>query len=332
MSYLVSSGIGYQNAYFRPVCSLDTPDTAFSFLHIPPPIFLSDNSQKLLDFLLWYTPGTSSYQSRKNPVISTSPLQNPLFSEIFLLLVFQKMGVHVFDDIFVDDSKGSVSSMIGKITHCPKCSKIVFLVNASRYVFSWNFFRHLRNSIAHGCFNRLTGTDIFVFEDVATPNRHGATPSGYIRISFSSFLASIATYAPSLPELDIPRLVRSCGEALYLSPIEIAPIVTDSEKESEFVGFHKKNEVPLLVDCSFVRKREGPIGCGSQFIRRILYRQQSALAANPGFQFVALSPFNTFTNKTWNLFQEKSIRVVDKKLFEIYGKDIVGNLQKSPSN
>jgi hypothetical protein len=332
MSYLASLGIGYQNVYFRPVCPLDTPDTTFSFLHNPPPISLRNNGQKLLDFLLWYTPGTSSYQSRKNPIILTSPLQNPLFSEIFLLLIFRKMGVRFLDDIFVDSNKTSVSSMIGKITHCPKCSKIVFHVSSPNYVFSWDFFRHLRNSIAHGLFNRLTGTDIFVFEDVFGTNGRSATPSGYIRISFASLASSVAAYAPLLPELDIPKFVRSCGEALNLSPIKITPIPTDLEKENEFVGFRQENGVPLLVDCSFIKKRNGSIGCESQLTKRILNRQQSALLVNPGFQFMALSPFNTFTNKTWNLFQEKSIRVIDKKLFEIYGKDIVGNLQKFPSN
>jgi hypothetical protein len=332
MGYLTPLGIGYQNANFCPVCSLDSPDPTFTFFHSPSPIPLSDADQKLLNFLLWYTPGTSSYQSHANPTVLMSPLQNSLFSEVFLLLVFRKMGVHFLDDVFVDSSKSSVSSMIGKITYCPWCSKIAFLVSGPNYVFSWNFFRHLRNSIAHGLFNRFAGTDIFVFKDVSSSNRSGAVPSGYIRISFPSLAAAIAVYAPSAPEVDIPRFVRSCGEALHLTPIETVPIPIGPERDDEFVGFRTENGAPLLIDCSFIKKRKGPIGCQSQLTQRILYRQKAALLVNPQFQYIAFSPFNRFTNKAQDLFNHESIEVFDQKHLEIFGKKVVDNLLKYPSN
>lgn len=115
---------------------------------------ISDEQKINLADLLWYLPAVSSYQSEQNSIFSDSIYDDYLFNSLI-----GSLGLTESDYKIVSEKKPIIDKTDAVYfinNFCVNCQKTIFYKRKSKTKIE-ELFRHLRNSIAHGCFNIING-------------------------------------------------------------------------------------------------------------------------------------------------------------------------------
>ena len=130
-------------------CCGNRKELDYKIEHSPRPIKLSDDMDKVIKNLLWYTPNIDSYQSIKNELVS-----DKIYDEFSFTYVMDQMGMNESRDVKWIGSKDVISNDDWKFFEgniCPNCQKIIV---AKYTTFSKinALLTAIRNCIAHGHF------------------------------------------------------------------------------------------------------------------------------------------------------------------------------------
>ena len=130
-------------------CCGNRKEIDYKIEHSPRPIKLSDDMDKVIKNLLWYTPNIDSYQSIKNELIS-----DKIYDEFSFTYVMDQMEMDESHDVKWIGSKDVISNDDWKFFEgniCPNCQKIIV---AKYTTFSKinALLTAIRNCIAHGHF------------------------------------------------------------------------------------------------------------------------------------------------------------------------------------
>lgn len=130
-------------------CCGNRKEIDYKIEHSPRPIKLSDDMDKVIKNLLWYTPNIDSYQSIKNELIS-----DKIYDEFSFTYVMDQMEMDESYDVKWIGSKDVISNDDWKFFEgniCPNCQKIIV---AKYTTFSKinALLTAIRNCIAHGHF------------------------------------------------------------------------------------------------------------------------------------------------------------------------------------
>ena len=130
-------------------CCGNRKELDYRIEHSPRPIKLSDDMDKVIKNLLWYTPNIDSYQSIKNELVS-----DKIYDEFSFTYVMDQMGMNESRHVKWIGSKDVISNDDWKFFEgniCPNCQKIIV---AKYTTFSKinALLTAIRNCIAHGHF------------------------------------------------------------------------------------------------------------------------------------------------------------------------------------
>lgn len=148
----------------------------------------SSNEKDLLLKCLWELPELPSYQADHDTIFS-----DPLYDD-FLMDLLKKCLMIQDDDIkIVSGGKPPViSSFDGQYYEdeiCTNCCKLIYHKRDKKTKIE-EFFNHLRNSIAHGCFNIVN--DTFIGFD--HPTYRGVNYTAVLKIPFRKVLSSFELF------------------------------------------------------------------------------------------------------------------------------------------
>lgn len=186
---------------FVPCCS---KPQKIDYLLVHECEFDKETQDVLLD-CLWRLPELPSYQADHQTVFS-----NSAYDEFFIdvLKTQLKLGPEDFD-IVVGGNPAIINDSIGQYYEdeiCLNCSKLVFHQSTKRTAIE-EFFNHLRNMIAHGCFNIVNGT----FIGFDHPKYNGLHWTAVLKAPYSLVKSTIESFA-GITELS--DIYAKCFEAL----------------------------------------------------------------------------------------------------------------------
>lgn len=175
--------------------------------------FSSDVNLALLS-ALWNLPEIQSYQSNENTVFS-----NDVYDEFLMSLLKEKLCI-TDSDISVSVGKEAIidseNAMYYEKHMCINCSKILFHKRSKKTMVN-EFFNHLRNSVAHGCFNIVDG----MFIGFDHPKFHGEKWSAVLKIKYNNLAETITTFCNLTSISDIYRsLLGKLGYRVSVSENE----------------------------------------------------------------------------------------------------------------
>lgn len=125
----------------------------YSMKHKTKPIELSSEMTKVIEYLLWYVPNISSYQSPDNELLNSLAFDDFVFGIVKQVMNLTNKDVFFLDSIPVDVVDYYLESI------CPDNEKLI-LTKGEGESKTNSLLRHVRNSIAHGYFNLVE--DLFV--------------------------------------------------------------------------------------------------------------------------------------------------------------------------
>lgn len=111
---------------------------------------ISDKDKLTLAYLMWYLPGVKSYQSETETIF-----ENPAYDDYLFDFFKRKMSLNDEDIKIVEDKKKEIETSDAeyyKDEICLNCQKIIFNKRKDKNKIL-ELFKHIRNIIAHGCFN-----------------------------------------------------------------------------------------------------------------------------------------------------------------------------------
>lgn len=154
----------------------------YSLIHDSKPIRLSDEMTMSLELLLWYVPNINSMQSSKNELVSSMDFDDFVFG-----ICKEKMNLNNSDVCFLDDISPDVVNFYLKGL-CPQDEKLI-LTRALNESKTDSLLRHIRNSIAHGCFNVVS--DLFIGFDFKSSANKLSECSAIIKIKPQNLLKAL---------------------------------------------------------------------------------------------------------------------------------------------
>lgn len=158
----------------------DTPERKqYSIKHDPIPFHFSEYELHIFEYLLWYVPGISSAQSRKEEVLAEPRYNEYLFQYLLRLMNLKE------SDVYWVQGKEIEEDLINNYTEvaCMACQKVILTGSQIRKVNT--LLRHIRNSIAHARFN--VHDDVFIGFD-----KDGEKYTGFIKLKINA-LNTLAT-------------------------------------------------------------------------------------------------------------------------------------------
>lgn len=140
-----------------------------------------DLTNKKLTNLLWCLPEIDSYKAEINSIYSKE-----IYDEVFIELFMKEIGLES-KDIFIDTCPKQNMPIIDRTTAdyfkdkiCTNCQKLVFFSKKNKTRIS-QLFSHLRNMIAHGCFDI---TDNYYFIGFDHPRFNGIEYTAVAKLDF----------------------------------------------------------------------------------------------------------------------------------------------------
>ena len=131
------------------ICCDNTYKEKYSLQHNPKPIQMCNELSESIEYLLWYSPNIkSSYQAYDDMLI-----ENKLYENIIFKSIIEEMNIRD-EDVFIENNIPDYIRSNYENKVCKNCQKIIITrrenSNESKVMC---LLRHIRNSIAHGCFN-----------------------------------------------------------------------------------------------------------------------------------------------------------------------------------
>lgn len=169
-------------------CCKQCETEAYSVIHSPRPLPLSEEMEEVVEQLLWYVPNITSKQSKEKKMISEK-----IYDEFTFTLMKEVMQLKD-EDVFVQPT--NIDPFLrdfyqGEICHC--CQKIV-MKKASHVTFLSTLLRHIRNAIAHGNFTILENGMFVGFDEninTLTEKGSGVPCTAIIKIFPKNLLAGL---------------------------------------------------------------------------------------------------------------------------------------------
>jgi hypothetical protein len=172
---------------YSPCCSNKTT-ISYSILHNPAPITLTKDEDYIFKFLLWYCPLVKNSNQR----FAIYPSTLSWASTLTMNKIATDMGMTFPDDVSFNNNKNAIEKEYKKYYNgkfCKNCQKInCFKASATDELTS--FFLHLRNSIAHGLFQKKD--NYILFFDKNTNNIYPNT--AIIKIMEKSFIKTMLEF------------------------------------------------------------------------------------------------------------------------------------------
>ena len=264
--------------------------------------FSEDQNRAFLDWL-WNLPNIQSYQSNHNTIF-----ENPAYDDFLMGLLKEKLGLSN-EDIMICSDKGDepipdATARYYENEICVNCGKVI-IHKRTKYTTIVEFFNHLRDSIAHGCFNVVCG--IFIGFD--HPKYLGVHWNAVIKVSIDRLMGAISYFVGMT---DLTDIYTFCLEKLgyCLSVI----------KEDEFLA--TKNEKQYMLVIKHYSGRYINQNDLEDFIQEYAYIDKS----NCMFVLVVDS---TYASKDTHMHLERqNIAVIDKASLKemMLGKDVLSEL------
>lgn len=164
------------------------------------------NEKELLLKCLWHLPELPSYQANHNTIFS-----DPLYDDFLMDLLKNSLSVQD-DDIKIINGGNppvipSADAQYYEDDICTNCGKLIYHQRTTKTKIE-EFFNHLRNSIAHGCFNIVD--NIFIGFD--HPKYGGLYYTAMLKIPLDKLLASLELFQDT-SKLDdlLAAILKQCG-------------------------------------------------------------------------------------------------------------------------
>ena len=144
--------------------------------------------KELLLKCLWCLPELPSYQANHNTIFS-----DPLYDDFLMDLLKNSLSIQDDDiKIVVGGNPPVISSADAQYYEndiCINCSKLIYHQRSTKTKIE-EFFNHLRNSIAHGCFNIVAST----FIGFDHPKYDGVYYTAVLKITLNKLLGAIELF------------------------------------------------------------------------------------------------------------------------------------------
>lgn len=268
---------------------------------------LINKKSDLLDLIL-YLPEMESYQSMHNSIFSKSAYDDYLYK-----FFVKRMHLGNDDIKYVESSKQPIINKNDGDYYrdkiCLSCQKVIFHKRKSKNKVV-EIFRHIRNSISHGCFNLVN--DFFVGFDHPTFN--GQEYSAIIKVNYSNLIDTLKSM------MRIASLEKLYKEVLKSLKYEI--IENDKYFPADLIV--KKDGVSYLLQFKHFEGRY----INQTDIQKVINEIKPIDKTNYVFVLVVDS---TYTSSKINSYvATEHISILDKKFIKemLDGKDVLKELSE----
>jgi len=269
--------------------------------------YISKSTKSELMDLIMYLPEMESYQSSHDTIYSIDTYDDYLYK-----LFMNKMSLTDEDIKYIESSKPPIIDRLDgeyfKDKICKSCQKLIFHKRTTKNKVI-EIFRHIRNSLSHGCFNIVD--DMFIGFDHPTFN--GAEYNAVIKVKYFNLLNTLKEMT------DIDSLEKIYKGALKNLDYEIL----DEKEGSPFADlFVRKNGV---LYCLQFKKFDGRY-INQLDIQQVIRDLRHIDKTN--FIFVLIVD-STYTNSKINSYVlNEHISILDKKFIKemLEGRDVLKEL------
>ncbi len=269
--------------------------------------YISKSTKSELMDLILYLPEMESYQSSHNTIYSIDTYDDYLYK-----LFMNKMSLTDEDIKYIESSEQPISDRLDgeyfKDKICTSCQKLIFDKKTKKNKVI-EIFRHIRNSLSHGCFNVVD--DMFVGFD--RPTLNGSKYTAVIKVKYLNLINTLKEMA------NIDSLEKIYKGALKNLDYEIL----DEKEGSSFADlFVRKNGV---LYCLKFKKFEGRY-INQLDVQQVIHDLRQIDRTNFIFVLVVDS---TYTNAKINSYVlNEHISILDKKFIKemLEGRDVLKEL------
>lgn len=214
----------------------------YSLIHKEIPLKMSKDMWDSIAYLLWYVPDISSIQSRSNELVSNMEYDYYSFVEIM-----NYMDLRDEDCLFTDEIDEKLAYEYKKRI-CTNSQKLI-LTQSDSETKTESLLRHIRNSIAHGCFTIVD--DLMVGFDEKYIGKDETKTTAIFKIKPKNLLNALKMLNEDLTN---QKLI---SKALKNSSYWVEPYQEDFERNNKFDLFAKKNNRRYAIEIrNYKRKRD----------------------------------------------------------------------------
>ncbi|MDU5585015.1 MAG: hypothetical protein E6046_31960 [Pseudomonas aeruginosa] len=205
----------------------------YSLIHKEVPIKMSRDMWEAIAYLLWYVPDISSIQSKSNELISNMEYDYYTFVEIM-----NYMDLKDEDCLFTEEVDEKLASEYKKRI-CTNSQKLI-LTQSDGETKTESLLRHIRNAIAHGCFNIVD--DLMVGFDEKIIGKDQTKTTAIFKIKPKNLLKALRMLNEDLTN---QKLI---SKALKNTNYWVEPYQEDFERSNKFDLFAKKNNKRYAIE------------------------------------------------------------------------------------
>ena len=205
----------------------------YSLIHKEVPIKMSRDMWEAIAYLLWYVPDISSIQSKSNELISNMEYDYYTFVEIM-----NYMALRDEDCLFTEEIDEKLASEYKKRI-CTNSQKLI-LTQSDGETKTESLLRHIRNAIAHGCFNIVD--DLMVGFDEKIIGKDQTKTTGIFKIKPKNLLKALRMLNEDLTN---QKLI---SKALKNTKYWVEPYQEGFERSNKFDLYAKKNDRRYAIE------------------------------------------------------------------------------------
>ncbi|KWZ88566.1 hypothetical protein HMPREF3224_02004 [Anaerococcus hydrogenalis] len=205
----------------------------YSIIHKEVPIKMSADMWEAIAYLLWYVPDISSIQSKSNELISNKEYDYYTFVEIMTY-----MDLRDEDCLFTEEIVEKLANEYKKRI-CTNSQKLI-LTQSDGETKTESLLRHIRNAIAHGCFNIVD--DLMVGFDEKIIGKDQTKTTGIFKIKPKNLLKALRMLNEDLTN---QKLI---SKALKNTKYWVEPYQEDFERSNKFDLYAKKNDRRYAIE------------------------------------------------------------------------------------
>ena len=205
----------------------------YSIIHKEIPIKMSSEMWEAISYLLWYVPDISSIQSKSNELISNKEYDYYTFIEIMTF-----MDLRDEDCLFTENIDEKLAEEY-KRKICTNSQKLI-LTKSDGETKTESLLRHIRNAIAHGCFNIVE--DLMVGFDEKIIGKDKIKTTAIFKIKPKNLLNALKMLNEDLTN---QKLI---AKALKNSKYWVEPYQEGFERSNKFDLFAKKDKKKYAIE------------------------------------------------------------------------------------
>lgn len=198
----------------------------YKIIHNEIPISLDKNLDEAIKYLLWYVPNINSEQAKKEELLTNLEYDDYVFEELMTVMRVRDIDVLFTDSIktyIIDDFKEGI---------CP-CDQKIVMTLADGETKTMSLLRHVRNAIAHGNFNVVSG--ILIGFDIKRLAEDKIQYRGIFKIKPEGLLVALRKILFDLSSQEF------IAEAFRRAGYKVEPYQEEYQRSHRFDLYAKKN-------------------------------------------------------------------------------------------